>query len=69
MNYKGRRKSKKFSSFQPNRSTVSNAVEEFLNNGGKITKVESVSGSFKEFTAQKELPAVVDAYLMGENFF
>lgn len=69
MNYRGRKKSKKFSSFQPNRTTVSNAVEEFLKNGGKITKVESISDSYKDFTAQKESPAVVDAYLMGENFF
>ncbi|MBT4288176.1 MAG: hypothetical protein HOD92_12645 [Deltaproteobacteria bacterium] len=68
MNYKGRR-SKKFSSFQPNRITVSSAVDEFLKNGGKITKVDSISDSFKEFTAQKELPAVVDAFLMGENVF
>ena len=45
------------------------AVQEFLEKGGKITKVDSVADTYKQFTSQKEMPALIDAYLMGESYY
>ncbi len=66
---KMRRRNKKHTSFQPDKKTVQVAVDEYLKDGGKITKIEYTSKSYKQFVAQKEMGSLVDEYLRGESYF
>ncbi len=61
-----RRFSKKSVKFNPNRNYVQNAVEEYLNKGGEITKIELDESSYKDFLALKDA-ASVDRFLAGEE--
>ncbi len=61
-----RRFNKKSVIFNPNRNYVQNAVEEFLDNGGKITKIELDESSYKDFMALKDAISV-DRFLAGEE--
>ncbi|MCP4752989.1 MAG: hypothetical protein GY866_19045 [Proteobacteria bacterium] len=45
---RGRRKSV---SFNPNHQYVEKSVDEFLKNGGKITRIERINGSYQNFVA------------------
>lgn len=47
-NRKGRMRRVK-SNFHPTHETIKLAVEAFIKDGGKITKVESVSGFYEDF--------------------
>ncbi len=66
---RNRRRSKKRTSFQPDSKTVRNAVDQYLKDGGKISKMQYTTKSYKEFVAQKEMASLVDDYLRGENYF
>ncbi|MBU3916974.1 hypothetical protein KKA14_15690 [bacterium] len=61
-----KRKSRKNSvSFNPNHRYVKSAVEEFLDKGGKITKVIVDERSYGDFLLLNELPSAADDFLNG----
>ncbi len=59
-----RRRKKGEAKFKPNRDFISNAVNTFLINGGKITRVEVDEKSFNNFMAGTESPSSVDEFLL-----
>ncbi|MBU2514576.1 hypothetical protein KJ966_24900 [bacterium] len=44
---------KKKVSFTPNRKFINNAVEEYVNKGGKITKLDTANGYYSNMTPNK----------------
>ncbi len=60
-----RRGRRKTVSFNPNRQYVSESVQEFLNKGGKITRIKSIERSYTDFVALTDSQASVDDFLMG----
>ena len=58
---RGRRRSV---SFNPNHSYVEKSVEEFLKNGGTITRIERVNGSYENFVSGTETNGSADEFLM-----
>ena len=52
-------------SFKPNRAYLNEAMGAYLENGGKITKIELGEKEFKSFIASSELPGAVDDFLNG----
>lgn len=51
--------------FKPNRDYVNKAVEEYLANGGTITKLEFDDESYRNFMQTPESPHIVDDFLNG----
>lgn len=51
--------------FKPNRDYVNQAVEDYLANGGKITKLEFNEKAYQEFMQTPEAPNAVDDFLNG----
>ncbi len=67
MNKIGRRRFNKRSvRFNPNRKFIQNAVEEYLDKGGKITKIEPDEKSYKESLSMTG-PSSVDQFLTEED--
>ena len=60
-----RRSKKKSVKFKPSHDFLSQAVEEYLKNGGTIKKLEFDEKSFKDFIASSESPMAVDEFLNG----
>lgn len=60
---KGRRSRKKGVSFNPNRNYISSAVDEYLKNGGKITKIEMDEEAYEAFVKMRD--AAADDFLRG----
>jgi len=58
---RGRRKSV---SFNPNHQYVEQSVDDYIKNGGRITRIERVNGSFQSFDAAPEVNGSVDEFLM-----
>lgn len=53
--------------FKPSSEFLQQAVNEYLANGGKITKLVFDEKSFKDFIATNESPTAVDEFLNGGN--
>ncbi|MBT3225661.1 MAG: hypothetical protein HOE30_27060 [Deltaproteobacteria bacterium] len=51
--------------FKPSHDFLSQAVSEYLADGGTITKLEFDERSFKDFIATSESPMAVDEFLNG----
>ena len=51
--------------FKPNHDFVSQAVENYLAEGGKITKLEFNEKAYQNFMQKPESPNVVDDFLNG----
>jgi LAS superfamily LD-carboxypeptidase LdcB len=60
---KGRRSKKKSVSFNPNRNYINTATDEFLKNGGKITRIEMDEDAYQAFIKMRE--AAADEFLRG----
>ena len=58
------RKRKTQSTFQPNSNYVESAVDQFLQSGGKITKVVDLEDHFESFVGAKEGNSA-DSFLLG----
>jgi hypothetical protein len=54
---KGRRSKKKSVPFNPNRKYLNSAIDEYLKNGGKITKIEMDEEAYQAFIRMKETAA------------
>lgn len=52
--------------FNPNRSEIANAVDEYLDKGGTITKIEVDEKNYKDFLSLRELPSAADEFLSGD---
>lgn len=50
-------------SFKPSHQDIESAVNDFLNNGGKIKKVVANERTYKDFIALNELPSAADDFL------
>ena len=62
-NWRRGRRAKKSVSFNPNRTFVKSAVEDFLKKGGTIKKIEIDEEAYKAFI--KILDAAADDFLKG----
>lgn len=51
--------------FKPSHDFLSQAVKDYLANGGTITKLEFDEKSFKNFISSSESPIAVDEFLNG----
>ena len=51
-------------SFDPNHVYVEKSVEEYLKQGGKITRIERVNGSYQSFVSITESNCSADEFLM-----
>jgi hypothetical protein len=60
-----RRSMRKSVKFKPSHDFLSQAVSEYLADGGTITKLEFDERSFKDFIATSESPMAVDEFLNG----
>jgi hypothetical protein len=60
-----RDKRRKRSSFNPNRAFINEAVELYLNNGGKINQIEINQDSYGDFIKKNDYVAV-NEFLNGE---
>jgi len=61
-----KRKSRKgVVAFKPNRAFLNEAMGAYLENGGKITKIEMDEKAFQSFMAHPENPTAVDDFLRG----
>ena len=60
-----RRSMRKSVKFKPSHDFLSKAVNEYLAEGGTITKLEFDEKSFKNFIASSESPIAVDEFLNG----
>lgn len=58
---RGRRKSV---SFNPSHEDISSSVEEYLKNGGTITRIERINGNFESFVSANEPIGSADDFLM-----
>lgn len=58
---RGRRRSV---SFNPNHSYVQKSVDEYLKNGGKITRIERINGNYESFVSASETNGSADEFLM-----
>jgi len=56
---------KKSVSFKPNRDFLQKAISEYLEKGGKITKLEFDEKAYKNFISRPEAPTAVDDFLAG----
>ena len=63
------RRGKEFTKNPMDHQTIQKAVDAFLQKGGKITRIDDISTSYKNFVSIKESAVTVDEYLMGQNFF
>ncbi len=61
-----RRRRKKTAVKQLNRESIQDAVDEYLKKGGKITRIESVSGTLEQIEAKKEKGLLFEDYLMDQ---
>jgi len=57
---KGRRRSV---SFNPSHTYIEKSVEEYLKNGGKITRIERINGSYQNFVSINEPVSSADDFL------
>lgn len=57
---RGRRKSV---SFNPSREYIQNSIQEFLEKGGKITRIERVNTHYQNFVSVPDTQASVDDFL------
>lgn len=62
---KGRKPKKRPKSFNPNRSFINNAVDEFLKNGGTIKKIEIDDEAYQAFIKMRD--AAADDFLNGSK--
>ena len=51
--------------FNPTREFVDSAVQEFLDRGGHITKVEKIDKNYRGFLAIRDLVSPADEFLLG----
>lgn len=58
---RGRRRSV---SFDPNHTYIEKSVEEYLKEGGKITRIERVNGNYQSFVSISESNCSADEFLM-----
>lgn len=58
-----RRGRRKTVSFDPSREFISSSVEEFLKQGGRITRIERVNGSYQNFVAISDALSSADDFL------
>jgi hypothetical protein len=58
---RGRRRSV---SFNPNHIYVEKSVEDYLSEGGTITRIERVNGSYESFVSVTESNCSADEFLM-----
>jgi hypothetical protein len=65
MKYGKRRSRKGDSRFNPKRADIEKAVADYLNGGGKITKLEFDERAFRSFMESPENPTEVDDFLNG----
>lgn len=65
---KGKFRKKRGSSFNPNRSQINSAVEDFLKKGGKVTKLEADDTNYERFMSGKESASTVDDFLNGNKY-
>ncbi|MBU2510473.1 hypothetical protein KJ966_04015 [bacterium] len=63
-NYKKKRH-QRTSFFNPNHGDIKNAINKYLNNGGKITKITVDEQNYKDFLSLRELPSAADEFLNG----
>lgn len=63
---KGKRAGKRGVSFNPNRNYINSAVEEYLKEGGKITKIEIDDESYQEFVKIRDAVST-DEFLNGNG--
>ena len=63
MGWRRGRKAKKRTSFNPNREYVQDAVNEFLKDGGTITKIEMDEKAYQAFIKLRD--AAADDFLNG----
>mgnify|MGYP003959276405 FL=1 len=59
----GRRR-KKGVSFDPNKEFLDNAKNEFIKNGGKITKIEPVDNELVNYIKPYRSPSVIDLSIL-----
>jgi len=60
-----RRSMRKSVKFKPSHDFLSKAVNQYLESGGTITKLEFDEKSFQNFIASSESPMAVDEFLNG----
>lgn len=60
-----KRRRKKTTSFNPTHDFVDHAVQDFLNQGGTIKKIDSVKSSYEGFISLREQTSPADDFLMG----
>lgn len=51
-------------SFNPSHSYIEKSVEEYMKDGGKITRIERVNGSYQNFVAMADTQSSADDFLM-----
>lgn len=59
----GRRGRRRSVSFNPNSEFIAKSVDEYLQQGGKITRIEKINGNFENFVAMTDSTASVDDFL------
>ncbi len=59
------RRSKKSTSFQPNEDFIRQATEDFIKQGGKITRIVDVREQYEDFLAYREASNPADEFLLG----
>ncbi len=51
-------------SFNPTHNYIEKSVEEYMKDGGKITRIERVNGSYQNFVAMADAQSSADDFLM-----
>lgn len=59
------RKKKKSKGFNPNRDYLNDAVKDYLEKGGKITKIIDVSDEAERFDGSRDFTIPADDFLLG----
>ena len=62
---KGRRSDRKSVSFNPNRNYIKSAIDKYLKDGGKITKIEMDEEAYQAFIKMRD--AAADDFLRGQQ--
>ena len=64
-NRRGLNRTKKSVKFKPTHDFLEKAVEDYLKNSGRITKIEINEKSFEDYISIPEAPGAVDEFLNG----
>ncbi len=61
----GKKRKKRSVSFDPNHGDVKQAMDEYLKQGGKITKMKADEKSYRKYAGLNNPPRDIDEFLKG----